>query len=83
MDEMDDEFELCEYGSLDESEWGETMMALCNLVHYRSHISPELLTLLNKEIKENLVYVKENAKIVETHRMVTTTHKELHWHEYD
>jgi hypothetical protein len=73
--------ELKDYAILEGSEWGEAMMALCHVSHYSYLLSEELSTALQKEISDNLEYVKANATIVESSETRTTKYKTLEWNE--
>jgi hypothetical protein len=73
--------DLKSYAILDGSEWGEAMMALCHLSYYSYLMSEELSVALQKEISDNLAYVKANATIVESSETHTTNYKTLEWNE--
>jgi hypothetical protein len=73
--------QLLVYSALDETEWGETVELLCALYQRRSYIGEELLTLLAKEIEENLEYAKEHAELTEETETFTRTVKRLEWTE--
>lgn len=78
---MSPDEELEHYASLDGTEWGETMLALCHLYRYSTYISTELVELIKKEVNDNLKYVKENATIVEESETYTRKIKTLEWYE--
>lgn len=73
--------ELGEYAVLDGTEWGETMLLLCQLERYSNYISTELYEMVKKEIETSLRNTKENAIIVEETETYTRTIKSLEWHE--
>jgi hypothetical protein len=73
--------DLKSYAILDGTEWGEAMMALCHLSYYSHLLSQELSSALQKEISDNLAYVKANATIVESLETHTTKYKSLEWNE--
>lgn len=73
--------ELEEYAKLDDSEWGEAMMALCQLGSGRIvMLSEEFYDAVAKEIADNLEYVREHTEIVEEDETITRKIKQLEWH---
>ncbi len=57
--------DLTEYAELDDSEWGETVIAMLNMWQARCLISPRLTKALEKELRDWHKDVKKNAEIVE------------------
>jgi hypothetical protein len=73
--------ELESYAVLDGTEWGETMLLLCQLSSYSSYISKELSNALHREVTENLAYAKENCKVITETETYTKTSSRLEWYE--
>lgn len=73
--------DLLLYASLDGTEWGETLEALCHLARYRDHVSEELANALDKEMAEQLQYAKSHCRIVETPHTYSRVERSLEWNE--
>ena len=71
--------ELENYAYLDDTEWGSTVIALCNLWHYRALLSAELTVSVEKEIQDFLDNAKANAQIITEEVTHTYTNQHLEW----
>lgn len=71
--------ELKSYALLEGSEWGEAMLALCHLKYYSHLLNDSLSKELDKEIKDQLEYVRRHAKVVEETETHTSVIKSLEW----
>jgi excinuclease UvrABC helicase subunit UvrB len=73
-----DEIEqLQEYGELEGSEWGETVVALLHVYNYRHYMSDQLGAALDAELIDSLEYVKTHFRIVEHQETRTITVRDL------
>jgi len=79
MIEVADKLE--KYAELDESEWGETCMALINLSHYSAYISERFAELLLEEMNSNLDAAVSGATIIEEPTTQTFMSRRLEWNE--
>lgn len=70
---------LVEYAECDGTEWGETILALANLWRYYDYLSEDLQKALDKEIADQLEYIKQNCRIVEEEETFTRTVKTIEW----
>lgn len=73
--------ELENYAYLDDTEWGNAVIALCNLWHNRAYITGGLLASLEEEITEQLTDAKTNAQIITEEVTQTYTNQYLEWLE--
>lgn len=70
---------LTPYEQADGTEWGEMINYLCLLAGRIDYISEELAELVAKEISDNVAYVRENARIVETQETFTRKVVDIEW----
>ena len=71
--------ELENYTYLDNTEWGSTVIASCNLWHHRAYITSGLLASLEAEISAQLTDAQENAKIITDTITHTYENQYLEW----
>ena len=72
--------QLKEYAELEGSELGEVNILLLQIINYRDYVSDEFKKALEKEMKTQLKYFKQQCKIITREVKVTTKLiKELSW----
>ena len=73
--------ELGEYAMIEGTELGQYLTNLCNLVNDELMMSPEFLEAYERELLNELDFMKTNTKIIETTEVQTITHKilDLEW----
>lgn len=69
--------ELCKYAEIDGTEWGEMIIAMRDLWHYRDYLSKELSEGLDQEILSQHEWAVNNLQIVEEKVIETRTYRRL------